>query len=163
MSASARRGFGRKTTPTCSKDCARPGGRVNPARCSFRSERPSEPLQAFLAVAFVLEIGEHFLLLVAPVAGRTRRTHAVPSRTKLSALFRQDKLRDQSSIGQAALKVLQAQGEVVAFYYWLPPSVSKPSYREIDLLDYGQAASLKGAAHFRWAHQETRHLVIRPG
>jgi hypothetical protein len=80
----------------------------------------------------------------------------------LSALLGENKLRDETSVGQAALKVLLAQGEVVAFYYWLLLSLSESGGREIDLLDYGQAASFKGGAHFRRAHQKARRLVIRP-
>ena len=80
----------------------------------------------------------------------------------LPSLLGEDELRNQTPIGQAALKVLQAQREVVAFYYWLPSSLPESGCREIDLLDCGQAASLKFGAHFCRADQEARCLVIRP-
>jgi hypothetical protein len=59
--------------------------------------------------------------------------------TALDALFREDKLRNEASIGQAALKVMQAHREVFELYYRLPSRVSKPGCGEINLLDYGQA------------------------
>ena len=62
-----------KTTPTCSKGCARPDGRANAVR-----------------------------VLRLTLAG-----------TALSALLRKDKLCEETSVGQAALKVAQAEGVVV--------------------------------------------------
>ena len=44
----------------------------------------------------------------------------------LDALFREDKLRNEASVGQAALKVVQAHREVVVLYYWLPSNLPKP-------------------------------------
>ena len=82
--------------------------------------------------------------------------------TALDALFREDKLRNEASIGQAALKVMQAHREVIELYYWLPSSVSKSGRGEIDLLDYGQAACFKSGAHYRGADKETRFLFARP-
>jgi hypothetical protein len=49
----------------------------------------------------------------------------------LPSLLRKNELRDQTPVGQAALKVMRAQLEVSAFYYRLPSSVSKPSCGEI--------------------------------
>jgi hypothetical protein len=45
----------------------------------------------------------------------------------LPSLLSKNELRDQTLIGQAALKVVLAQGEVVAFYDRLPSSLSEPS------------------------------------
>jgi len=80
----------------------------------------------------------------------------------LGALFREDKLANEASVGQTALKVMQAYREVVALYYGLPSSLPKPRRGEIDLLDYGQAACFKGTAHNGGAYKETRLLFARP-
>jgi hypothetical protein len=76
----------------------------------------------------------------------------------LSALFRENKLRNEASVSQTALKVVQAQREVFELYYRLPSSVSKPGWSEIDLLDYGQAACFESRAHYHGAHKGTRLL-----
>ena len=55
----------------------------------------------------------------------------------LRALLRKNKLREQTSVSQAALKVMQAHREVVALYYWLPSGISKSGRGEIDLLEDG--------------------------
>jgi len=55
----------------------------------------------------------------------------------LRALLRKNELREQTSVTQAALKVMQAQREVVALYYWPPSGISKSSRGEIDLLEDG--------------------------
>jgi hypothetical protein len=83
--------------------------------------------------------------------------------TVLTAPFREDELRNEASVGQTALKVVQAQGEVVAFYHREPSSLSKPGCGEIDLLDYGQAACFKSGAHCRGARKETRRLAHGKG
>src|SRR5215469_879405 len=80
----------------------------------------------------------------------------------LSALLRKNELRDQTSVSQAALKVLQAQREVVALYYWPSSGIAKSGRGEIDLLEDGQAVRFKRRAHHRGAHKETRRLVVRP-
>ena len=53
----------------------------------------------------------------------------------LRALLRKNKLREQTSVGQAALKVLQAHP--VALYYWPSSGISKSGRGEIDLLEDG--------------------------
>ena len=63
--------------------------------------------------------------------------------TVLGALFREDKLANEASVGQTALKVMQTYREVVALYYRLPSSLPRPGRGEIDLLGYGQAACLR--------------------
>ena len=80
----------------------------------------------------------------------------------LGALFCEDKLANEASVGQTALKVMQAYREVVALYYGLPSSLPKPRRGEIDLLDYGQAACFKGTAHYGGAYKETRLIFARP-
>jgi len=82
--------------------------------------------------------------------------------TVLGALFREDKLANEASVGQTALKVMQAYREVVALYYRLPSSLPRPGRGEIDLLGYGQAACFKGTAHYGGAYKETRLLFARP-
>ena len=67
----------------------------------------------------------------------------------LPSLLGKNELRNQTPIGQAALKVVLAQGEVVVFYDRLPSSLSEASCGDIDLLEYGQAASFKSGPHFR--------------
>jgi hypothetical protein len=49
----------------------------------------------------------------------------------LPSLLRKNQLRDQTPVGQGALKIVLSQREVAAFYYRLPSSVSKPSCGEI--------------------------------
>jgi hypothetical protein len=80
----------------------------------------------------------------------------------LRALLRKNEPREQTSVRQAALKVLQAHREVVALYYWPPSGISKSGRGEIDLLNYGKAACFESRAHRRGAHKETRRLVVRP-
>ena len=60
--------------------------------------------------------------------------------TASTALLRKDKLRDETSVGQAALKVLPAQREVVELYYRRPSCffLSEAGCGEIDLLEDGQ-------------------------
>src|SRR5215467_9434678 len=104
------------------------------------------------------------LRCLAPVqpcraAPRLRPSHAGAA---LSALLRKNELRDQTSVSQTALKVLQAQREVVALYYWPPSGIAKSGRGEIDLLEDGQSARFKHSAHRRRAHNETRRLVGRP-
>ena len=65
----------------------------------------------------------------------------------LRALLRKNKLREQTSVSQAALKILQAHREVVALYYWPPCGISKSGRGEIDLLKDGEAVRLKRGAH----------------
>jgi hypothetical protein len=72
-----------------------------------------------------------------------------------SALLRENKLREDTSVGQAALKVMQAHREVLALYYRRPSSLSEASCGDIDLLDHGQAAGFKRGAHHRGARKET--------
>ena len=55
----------------------------------------------------------------------------------LRALLRKNKLREQTSVSQAALKVSQAHREVVALYYWPSSGISKSGRGEIDLLEDG--------------------------
>jgi hypothetical protein len=81
----------------------------------------------------------------------------------LDALFRECKLRNEAPIGQAALKVMQAPGEVLALYYGLPSSVSQPGCGEIRLLDYGQTSCFTSGTQYPGAHTETRLLFGRPG
>lgn len=81
--------------------------------------------------------------------------------TPLRVLLGKDKLRDQPSVGQAALKVMPAQETIVAFNYRVSSSVSKPSCGQIELPDYGQAASFKSGGHFP-GFKETRLLVACP-
>ena len=70
----------------------------------------------------------------------------------LSALLGKNELRNQTPIGQAALKVMQAQGEVVVLRYRVTSGLSEPGCGEIDLLDHGHPACFKRGAHFRLAH-----------
>ena len=70
----------------------------------------------------------------------------------LASLLGKNELRNQTPIGQAALKVVLAQGEVIVFYDRLPSSLSKASCGEIDMLDYRKAPCFKSGAHFRRAH-----------
>ena len=70
----------------------------------------------------------------------------------LASLLGKNELRNKTPIGQAALKVVLAQGEVIVFYDRLPPSLTESSCGDIDLLEYGQAPCFKSGAHFRRAH-----------
>src|SRR6516165_937253 len=83
---------------------------------------------------------------------------------KLRALFREDKLRDETPVSQAALKVVPAQREVVELYYRRPSCffLSEAGWGEIDLLKDGQPTAFKRSAHRRGADKETRRLVRRP-
>ena len=81
----------------------------------------------------------------------------------LGALFREDKLANEASVGQTALKVMQAYREVVALYYGLPSSLPKPRRGEIDLLDYGQAACFKGTAHNGGAYKKLDSSSLAQG
>ena len=85
------------------------------------------------------------------------------SSVALGAFLRKNKLCEHTPVGQAALKIVQAQVEVVAFYHRLPPSLTESSCGEIGLLDYGEAAYFKSGAHFRGAHKKARLLVACPG
>src|SRR5262249_22691532 len=73
-------------------------------------------------------------------------------------LLGKNELREQTSVSQAALKILQAHREVVAFYYWPPCGISKSGRGEIDLLEDEEAVRFKHSAHHRGAHKETRRL-----
>lgn len=81
----------------------------------------------------------------------------------LPSLLGKNELRNQTSINQAALKVVLAQREVVVFYDRLPSGLSEASCGDIDLLEYGQAPCFKSGAHFRGCREETRRRVARPG
>src|SRR5262249_56554473 len=63
------------------------------------------------------------------------RTHFVAG-SNLRALFREDKLRDETPVSQAALKVVPAQREVVELHYRRPSCffLSEAGWGEIDLL-----------------------------
>jgi hypothetical protein len=53
----------------------------------------------------------------------------------LPSLLGKNELRNQTSINQAALKVVLAQREVVVFYDRLPSSLSEACCGDIDLLE----------------------------
>jgi hypothetical protein len=55
----------------------------------------------------------------------------------LRAFLCKNELREQTSVAQAALKVMQAQREVIALYYWPPSGISESGGGEIDLLEDG--------------------------
>jgi hypothetical protein len=80
----------------------------------------------------------------------------------LPSLLGKNELRNQTPIGQAALKVVLAQGEVVVFYDRLPPSLREPRCGDIDLLEHGQAACFKSGAHFRGGRKDDPLRPIAP-
>jgi hypothetical protein len=55
----------------------------------------------------------------------------------LRAFVSKNELREQTSVAQAALKVMQAQREVIALYYWPASGISESGGGEIDLLEDG--------------------------
>ena len=77
--------------------------------------------------------------------------------TASSAPLRANKLREETPVGQAALKVMNLQGKVVTLYYRRPSCffLSQARCGEIDLFEDGQPARFKRSAHHRWAHEET--------
>ena len=94
-----------------------------------------EPIRHCRAAA-----GRHQLVQASLEGGPANVLAAQPEadfgKHALSALRRKNKLREETSVGQAALKVMQAQREVLALYYRPPSGLSESGRGEIDLLNH---------------------------